>query len=155
MRALLPIISIGVHHRPDVMVEPDYLVGVGSLACLDHTASELRRVMDTPREGMTDRHSGLSQVKPPESDRTIGFGRRGMVTETASSTVFGSAIMEGGLPTWQCPTLGSSSLPGLRDHVAGTHPAGCRLSLQVLALVILDTTRAVTSWDWNHALDTV
>jgi hypothetical protein len=22
------------------MVEPDYLVGVGSLACLDHTASE-------------------------------------------------------------------------------------------------------------------
>jgi hypothetical protein len=40
MRALLPIISIGVHHRPDVMVEPDCLVGVGSLVCLDHTASE-------------------------------------------------------------------------------------------------------------------
>jgi hypothetical protein len=40
MRALLPIISIGVHHHPDVMVEPDYLVGVEPLACLDHTASE-------------------------------------------------------------------------------------------------------------------
>jgi hypothetical protein len=40
-------------------------------------------------------------------------------------------------------------LPGLRDPVAGTQPAGFRPSLQVLALVISNMTRAVTSCDWT------
>ena len=40
-------------------------------------------------------------------------------------------------------------MPGLCDPVAGTQPAGCRPSLQVLALVISNMTRAVTSCDWT------
>jgi hypothetical protein len=40
-------------------------------------------------------------------------------------------------------------LPGLHDPVVWTHPAGCRPSLQVLALIISNMTRAVISCDWT------
>ncbi|KAG9801002.1 hypothetical protein KCU95_g100, partial [Aureobasidium melanogenum] len=117
MSTLLPIISIGVHHRPDVMVGPDFLVGSWTF----------------PEKAWS-----IDRAIHPWSNR---FGVQSRFTEDRPERHEEERNTNLIISSFRGPTR-CKAFQGFRDPVAGTRPAACQPSLQTMALVISNTTRA-------------